>query len=40
MMRWLQGLQPVFLVVALLFLGALIYGQWDNPVSYTHLRAH
>lgn len=30
MMRWLQGLQPVFLVVALLFLGALIYGQWDN----------
>ena len=30
MMRWLQRLQPVFLVVALLFLGALIYGQWDN----------
>ncbi len=30
MMRWLHRLQPVFLVVALLFLGALIYGQWDN----------
>jgi uncharacterized membrane protein YbhN (UPF0104 family) len=30
MMRWLYRLQPVFFVVALLFLFALIYGQWDN----------
>jgi len=30
MMRWLYRLQPVFFVVALAFIAALIYGQWDN----------
>ena len=30
MMRWLYRLQPVFVAVALLFIAALIYGQWDN----------
>ena len=30
MMRWLQRLQPLFLIVALIFLGALVYSQWDD----------
>ena len=33
MMRWLQRLQPFFLVVALLFLGGLVYSQWDELLA-------
>lgn len=35
MMRWLRRLQPVFLVIALLFLAGLVYSQWDELTSQT-----